>query len=347
MSKNVTLKDVASKAGVSYQTVSKVLRNQKQVTPEVRERIYAAVNELGYRVNIAAQNLRTQSSKLIAYSWAPWGRNFFHPILELFQQGIVEEAAELGYHILLFPQRPDSDPAETYRDLVLTGRVDGFILSSIEFNDPRIPVLQELDVPLVAFGSTNSPQPHPYVDVDNAAGLYAAVEHLLAQGHHRIAALAWPEDSRVGEQRLAGYLTAMQEAGIPIHPEWIVRGSSDPEFGYAGGSQLLDLPADVRPTAIVTMLDVIAIGAVRAAEARAMQVGRDVAIVGFDDMPVTEYFKPALTTVRQPVWSVGQQTVRMLVQLLEGEPLEQQGVLMKPELIIRESTQGFDPSRGQ
>lgn len=340
MPKNVTLKDIAHRAGVSYQTVSKVLRGQKQVSPEVHERIYAAVREMGYHPNAAARNLRTQSSHLIGYSWQPDQHYYFNPVLEEFQQSIVEAAEELGYHILLFPQHEGRDLRLTYQTLVLTGRVDGFILSSVEYDDPRIDVLQQLGVPLVAFGRTDGAARFPYVDVDGQAGMSALVRHLLALGHQRIAILAWPELSRVGTDRLNGYLQAMEEAGHPIDPAWIVRGEGEYSYGFSATPQLLDLPAGRRPTAIVTMADLIAIGVMQAVQQRNLRVGDDIAVTGFDDIPVLQYFKPGLTTLRQPVWEVGQRAIRLLVALLAGQPIAEPQVLLAPELVIRESTQG-------
>ncbi len=344
MSKKVTLKDVAQRAGVSYQTVSKIIRGQIHVTPEVRARVMAAVEELGYRPNVTARNLRLQSSYLLGYSWQPDRQSYFNPVLEQFEQSIVDAAESLGYHILLFPQRPGADLRETYRDLVVSGRVDGFILSSLEQRDPRVPALQDLNVPLVAFGRTECDQSFPYVDVDGGAGVLQAVRHLIDAGHRRIAILAWPEKSRVGNERLSGYLVAMEEAGIAVDPAWVVRGESEYDYGYDATQALLDLPAARRPTAIATVLDLIAIGVMRAIEERGFVVGRDIAVTGFDDMPVIHYLKPSLTTLRQPVWEVGQQVVRMLVDLLGGTLPAEQQILLPPELIIRESTQGFQPA---
>ncbi len=341
MAKKVTLKDVAKHARVSYQTVSKVLRGQKQVTPEVRERIYSAVETLGYRPNVAARNLRTRASHLIGYSWQPDRQGYFNPVLEQFEQSIVDAAETYGYHILLFPQGEGAERAETYRDLVVTGRVDGFILSGMEYNDPRIPILQKLDVPLVAFGRTQSEQPFPYVDVEGRTGMRQAVEHLVAQGHERIAALAWPEQSRVGNERLSGYTEGMEAAGLPIDPEWIVRGESDYDYGYTALCRLLALPEPQRPTAVVTMLDLIAIGAMRAIEENGLAVGRDVAVIGFDNTPVASYLKPSLTSIGQPAWDVGQHVVELLVRLLEGETPKEQQILLPSELVIRESSQGY------
>jgi DNA-binding LacI/PurR family transcriptional regulator len=343
MARNVTLKDIAQRAGVSYQTVSKVLHNQMQVTPEVRARIYAAVEEMDYRPNAAARNLRTQSSYLLGYSWQPNRHYYFNPVMEEFLQSIVEAAEELGYHILLYPQHSGQDLLESHQELVFTRRVDGFLLSDMEFNDPRVPALQQLNFPLVAFGRTQSELPFPYVDVDGKAGIYQIVHYLLKQGHQRIAILAWPENSRVGTERLSGYLQAMDEAGLAVDPAWVVRGKGEYSYGYAATPGLLDLSAQRCPTAIVTMVDLIAIGVMHALQTRGLRVGQDIAVTGFDDMPVSQYFKPALTTLRQPVWEVGQRAVKLLVDLLQGRTPEEQQILLAPDLIIRESTHGGEP----
>jgi DNA-binding LacI/PurR family transcriptional regulator len=343
MAKNVTLKDVAARAGVSYQTVSKILRNQMQVTPEVRARVQLAVEQLGYRPNVTARNLRTQSSHLIGYSWEPSRQNFFSPILEEFEQSIVEAAEEQGYHILLFPQRAGSELTNTYQELAYSRRVDGFILSDLGFSDPRISALQHLNVPLVAFGRTQCTEDctFAYVDIDGGAGVRLAVEHLLAQGHERIAALGWPDESRVGSDRLSGYWAAMESAGLRIDPAWVKRGAGEYEYGYVAALDLLDLPPSRRPTAMVAVFDLIAVGAMRAVQDRGLTVGRDIAVTGFDDMPVIFYLKPGLTTLRQPAWEVGQRVAHILVCLLEGRDPGPQHILLPPVLVIRESSQGY------
>lgn len=347
MAKNITLKDVARHAKVSYQTVSKVIRGQKQVTPEVRARIYAAINELGYRPNIAARSLRLQASQLIGYSWQQDRHNQLSTVLQEFQHSMVECAEELGYHILLFPQRENKDLYATYAELVDSGRVDGFILSSVEYEDPRIPIIYKLSVPAVCFGRSGESMSLPYVDVDGRAGVADAVRHLISEGHHRIAIVAWPESSRVGTERLSGYRDAMEEADLHIDPAWVIRGAGETSYGYSAALQLLDLPERKRPTAIVTLRDSIAVGVMNAISERGLRVGRDIAVTGFDDMPAIHYIRPGVTTLRQPVWEVGQKVIDMLVALLKGEPLAQQRVLLRPELIVRESSQRQTPSPSQ
>jgi len=340
MARNVTLKDIAQRVGVSYQTVSKVLHGQMQVSNEVQQRIFTAAKEMGYRPNAAARHLRTQSSFMLGYSWQPNRHYYFNPVLEEFQQSIVETAKELGYHILLFPHHDGDMLLQSYQELVFTGRVDGFILSGMETEDRRVPILQQLDVPLVAFGRTKNKISFPYVDVDGQAGVYQAVQHVLKKGHSQIAILAWPEASRVGTERLSGYFQAMEENQLTIDPAWVVRGQGEYEYGYTAACRLLDLPKSRRPSAIISMTDLIAIGAVNAAQDHGLLIGKELAVTGFDDVPVFQYFKPSLTTLHQPVWEVGRSTVQLLVDLLQGRPVEKQQILLAPELIVRESTEG-------
>lgn len=346
MPKNITLKDVARHAGVSYQTVSKVIRNQIQVTPEVRARVEAAIDALGYHPNAAAQNLRTQASLLIGYSWQLDSQNHSSPVLEKFQHSIVEAAEDFGYHILLFPQRAGRDLYTTYEELVHTRRVDAFVLSSIEYNDPRLSVIERLGVPSVSFGRSDGETRVPFVDVDGRAGMADIVQHLVEQGHRKIAILAWPENSRVGSDRLAGYWDAMAAAELPVDPKWIVRGKGEIDYGYEAAHKLLDLPEKRRPTAIVTMVDTIAIGVLQALDSCGLQAGVDVAVTGFDDMPVANHVKPSLTTARQPVWDVGRAVINMLITQLRGDQLTTRQLLLRPELIIRESSVGYAPVEG-
>jgi len=205
----ITLKAVAKHAGVSYQTVSKVLREEGQLSPELRQRVQEAITELSYRPNVAAQALRTQASHLIGYSWCLDRKNHSSYIMDQFQHSIVDSAEDAGYHILLVPQRAGHALDAHFQELVLGGRVDGFILSSIEFNDPRLDAVQRLNVPYASFGQPNNATSSPSVEVDGGEGIRQIVEHLIAQGHTRIAVIAWPTHSRVGTERLNGYIQAM------------------------------------------------------------------------------------------------------------------------------------------
>jgi DNA-binding LacI/PurR family transcriptional regulator len=338
--KRVTLKEVADSAGVSYQTVSKVINHQVQVSKETEVRIWQAVQTLGYKPNYTARSLRSSRSYTIGYTWAPSPPDQANPILDQFLQSMFKAAEEEGYYLLCFPYHAEKDKQlSTYEQLIDTGRVDGFILSSVEYMDPRIIFLQEKNFPFVAFGRSSAELCFPWIDVDGAAGISMVVNHLLELGHKRIGALAWPETSRVGNNRMAGYFTALEKAGITPDQSWIRRGEGRFASGYKSCLELLDLPDDLRPTAIITLNDPMAIGAMQAAHDRGYQVGSDLAIAGFDDAPMVQYLNPPMTSVRQPVWEVGQKIIPMLLNVLEAGPQSEPPTLMiLPQLIVRAST---------
>jgi len=337
MSSQVTLKQVAAYANVSYQTVSKVLNRQLQVSPETEQRILDAVQKLGYRPNSIARNMRIQRSFMLGYSWEQSSPAQINQILDQFLTSMVHEAENVGYHVLPFPFRVGQAQVEDYRDLIDTGRVDGFILSSVNYNDPRIAFLLERNFPFVAFGRSNPELDFPYVDVDGADGLRQAVEHLYVRGHRAIAALAWPETSRVGNQRMEGYFQTMQSLGLAVMPEWVQRGEGAYEFGRQAAARLLTLPTEKRPTAFIALNDTMAIGAMEAVRQHGLVVGQHIAIVGFDDAPMVQYIDPPLTTVRQPIVEAGRLCVEILVAMLAGHKQEQRQVLIAPQLIVRAS----------
>jgi DNA-binding LacI/PurR family transcriptional regulator len=340
MPRKPTLKEVAAQAGVSYQTVSKVLNKQVQVSKQTENRILDAVRSLGYRPNLIARSMRLQESRMIGYSWIPSSPEEANPILDEFLQSMALAAETAGYHLLCFPHHFGQDTIAAYRDLIDTNRVDGFIISSVEYNDPRILFLQERSFPFVAFGRSNPELVFPYVDVDGAEGMRLLVEHLLGLGHRRIGALAWPEDSRVGQNRMEGYLAGLTEAGISPAPELIVRSEGNYQAGQVAALKLLNLPDDQRPTAIMAFNDVMAIGAMRAVQDRGLQVGPDIAITGFDDAPVARFLTPPLTSVCQPIWDIGRQAIAILLELLSETDAQITQTLVKPEIMVRASSGG-------
>lgn len=338
--RHFTLKQVAKSAGVSYQTVSKVLNRQIQVTKETEDRIWEAARMLGYRPSFVARSLRTQRAFTIGYSWPPSSPDRENIILDQFLQSMFLAAEERGYYLLCFPYHANVDKhLATYNELMETRRVDGFVLSSIEYNDPRVNLLLERNFPFVGFGRSNPDLVFPWIDVDGGLGIREAMLHLLQKGHRKIAALAWPLESRVGNNRLEGYFSALQDAGIRPEDEWIKRGDGVFEFGYQATLELLDLPTDCRPTALIALNDMMALGASQAIKDRGMSVGKDFAVSGFDDAPMVQYTSPSLTTLRQPITEIGQRIIAMLMEYINTGSLPQNpNILIAPQLIIRNST---------
>ncbi len=345
MARRVTLKEVALKSGVSYQTVSKVINGQVRVAAETEDRIWQAVRELNYRPNYTARSLRAQRSFTIGYSWRPSPPDQANPILDTFLQSMFHAAEQRGYYLLCFPYHPETQrQIESYRELMETRRVDGFVLSGVEYNDPRVFFLLEQKFPFVAFGRSNPELRFPSIDVDGGFGLQLATQHLLEQGHRRIAALAWPEESRVGNNRMEGYFSAMRSAGIEPLPEWVQRGEGRYAFGYEAAKKLMALPEEIRPTGMVCLNDYMAVGAIKAVQDGGFQVGSQIAITGFDDTPIAQYLTPPLTSVRQPVWEIGERLIAMLLNLLEAKSNHNEfdTILMRPQLVVRASSQSVE-----
>lgn len=340
MPRHVTIKEVAAVAGISYQTVSKVLNHQAKVSKQTEERIWNAANELGYHPNFIARSLRSQQSGMIGFSWEPTPPDQTNQIYSQFMESIIHYSENVGYHILAFPYKQGGEWVNAYRNLIETNRVDGFILSSVEQGDARIAFLQEQKFPFVAFGRSNPEWQFPYVDVDGAAGMRMVIEHLVSQGHRNIALLNWSEtkSSSVGQDRMKGCMEALKNAGIETPSQWIVRGEGDFTFSYQTCMRWLDMPPAQRPTAIVAFSDIMAIGAINAAQHLGIRVGIDLAITGFDDSPLTEYLIPGLTSVHQPVWEVGCTAAELLQGILNGNPSQNQAVLIEPTLMIRGSS---------
>jgi DNA-binding LacI/PurR family transcriptional regulator len=339
----VTIRDVARRAGVSTATVSYVLNDSRPVGAETRQRVLQAVAELGYRPSVIARGLQAGESRIIGYSWRPAPPDQFNPILEKFIHSVAEATARHGYHVLTFPYPEPDDEVDVYREMVESGRVDGFVLPNTRFDDQRIRYLLDVGFPFVAFGRSNPDWDFPWVDVDGTDGVEQAMAHLLELGHRRIACLAWFETEPVGQHRLAGYHAAMADAGLPVDPDWVIRIENDYYRAYQAAQVWLAMPADQRPTAVVALSDLTAIGVMNATADASLMVGRDLAVVGFDDAPVTGYLRPPLTSLRQPIAEVGERMVTMLIDLVRGETPSPTWVLLKPELIVRDSTAPKDP----
>jgi LacI family transcriptional regulator len=215
-------------------------------------------------------------------------------------------------------------------------RVDGLLVVRTRCRDERITYLLESGFPFVAFGRSDLDLDFPCVDVDGTKGLDEATQYLIDLGHRRIAYISAPLDLMFANYRLAGYKRAMGRNGLPVQGEWIAIGRLTQEDGYREGSKLLDL--EPAPTAIIAANDLMALGVISAAQERGLAVGRDLAVVGFDNTPMAQHFHPSLTTVHQPIYDIGKMICRMLIQLIEnGDPVQRQ-VMLEPTLVIRESS---------
>jgi DNA-binding LacI/PurR family transcriptional regulator len=339
-----TIKDVAREAGVSIATVSYVLNNKNHlVSKDTWQEVMDAIQRVGYTPNITARNLKASRTRLIGYAWHEVPFDQVNPVLDRFTYYLAQAVESAGYHLLTFTH-PLHDPFPVYNEMIRTQRVDAFVLSGTISDDARIRFLLDAGVPFVSFGRSNPEWDFYWVDTDGKSGVQEAVEHLIALGHRRIAMAAWPEESISGNFRLAGYCEAMNAAGLPIHPNDIVRGMHSEQAGRDALAHWMSLPQDEHPTGIIAISDLVAIGIMNEAERLGLTIGRDLSLIGFDDAPMTQYLRPALTTVQQAIPETGQALMTILEALLNKTEPEEPHILIPPRLIVRDSC-GTPPDR--
>lgn len=333
----VNLKDIAQRVGVSVTTVSRALGGYDDVAEATRQKILRAAEELGYYPSVTARQLRKRRTDTVGFVIPTFGPRFSDPFFSELLAGIGNEAARHHFDLLVCTRPPDSpEEEEAYRRLVDGRRVDGVLVVRTRVDDPRLAFLKQRNFPFVAFGRSHTDEHLPYLDVDGRCGLYQAVRHLIDLGHRRIAYISAPLNLTFALHRLEGYRDALQEGGLEYNEELVLVGHLTEEDGYQAAHRLLAL--DRPPTAIAVANDLMALGALRAAHERGLAVGRDVAITGFDDIPLSAHANPPLTTVRQPIYEIGRRICQMLIQIISGEPLENYHVILEPTLIVRQSS---------
>lgn len=333
----VTLKDIARKVGVSVTTVSRGLAGYDDVAAETRERIQEVADHLGYHPNLTARRLQKQRSDTLGFILPTFGPRFSDPFFSEFLAGIGNEAAAHGYDLLVSTHAPDSDrEREAYERAARGGWVDGLIVVRTRENDARIETLCAHQFPFVAFGRTDGDCEFPYVDEDGDAGMRLVVQHLIDLGHRHIGFIAPPAGLMFGRYRLRGFYSTMADNSLDVPSNLVVEGDMTQRGGAEVADRLLNLAE--RPTAVIAGNDLMAIGAINRIQQRGLQVGHDIAVAGFDDIPLAAYTNPPLTTVHQPIYDIGQRTCTMLIEIINGRSPTNPHVLLTPELVIRESS---------
>jgi len=334
----VTLKDIAKKVGRSVTTVSRALHNYDDVSPETKELVQRVAMEMGYTPNIIAQRLQKQRTDTIGFILPTFGPRFSDPFFSEFLAGIGNRAAKLGYDLLVSTRPPGEEELDTYRRKVHSYLVDGFIIVRTRSKDARIEYLCQEDFPFVAFGRTENYCDFPFVDEDGELGMRLIANHLADLGHQEIAFIAVPNEYMFAHFRLKGFMDGLEEKGLHLRQQHIVTGDLTQRDGFKQANLLLDLPNP--PTAIAAGNDLMAFGAISAAQKRGLMVGQDIAITGFDNIPLSEHSHPPLTTIHQPIYKIGDMVCNMLIKLIQRETLNESKVLLEPTLVIRESCGG-------
>ena len=332
---SVTLKDIAREVGYSVTTVSRALAGYDDVAESTRQLVVKAAAEMGYHPDATARRLRSRRADTIGFIIPTHGPRFSDPFFSELLAGIGNKAAEYEFDLLVSTCAPGADELKVYKRMVLERRVDGLLVVRTRHRDQRIAYLVDQGFPFVAFGRSDLDADFPHLDVDGEAGMRQLVQHLIERGHRRIAYISAPPDLMFASHRLEGYRQALVDGGIPFDEALIAVGGLTKASGYEIGREFLAW--DACPTAIIACNDLMALGVASAAQGLGLSVGCSVAVAGFDDVPLAEHAHPALTTVRQPIYEIGQRICEMLIYLLEDE-LKERHVLLQPQLVVRESS---------
>ncbi len=334
--RSLNLEDIAAQAGVSRSTVSRVINNEPYVSQKTRDKVMAIIEREGFIPNPAARMLVTQRTRTIGVVIpqtlsAIFEDSFYFPTL---LQGISDVTHARDYALLLWLEESSTDGERFYKRILRNRLMDGLVIASSTTASPGISELIEMEIPLVMVERPAIfPERISYVSVDNVHAARLAIQHLIGLGYQRIATVTGALNNVDGQDRLAGYKSALESAQIPIRNELIAEGQFSRASGYTGTKQLLRH----KPEAIFAASDQTALGVLEALSESGLRVPQDVAVVGFDDMPSALRTKPPLTTIRHPIREKGARATSLLLDEIEGISSGTRQVLLPTQLVIRES----------
>lgn len=339
---SVTIRDVAKLSGYSIKTVSNVINGHPQLRPETRKRVQDAIDELGYRPNLSARNLRAGRTGVIGLLIPDLTTAYFAELAD----AVMRAAAAKGIAVLIEPVGSGRDNEVAALRGQHRHMVDGILYSSLTLGSEDAGLLKSVDTPLVVLGDTSFGGQVDRITMANTAGAKAATQHLLAVGRRRIVALGAHEGNIVAsaELRLAGYRAALEEAGLPFNPDLVCYADSwHRRGGAAAMSRFLADGLDF--DAVFAFNDTLALGAMRVLQEAGMRIPQDVAVVGFDDLDETRYSLPALSTVNPRRDQIAQAAVETLLRRIAGgSSLEAKEIETGFSLEIRESSVGTGKS---
>jgi LacI family transcriptional regulator len=328
----VTMSDVAARAGVSKTTVSRVLNGKDDLDPATAARVRDVIDQLGYVPSAGAVSLARGRTRVVgmlvpSLTW-PWVGEVL--------QGVVDVVEAEGYGLLLFSCTRGEDSLRRFASQVSAKSFDGLVVIEPQGTLEYLGELHERGLPVVLVDDRGHRPQFPSVSPANREGGASAARHLIELGRHRPVVVTGPADLGCTQERLVGFATVYGDAGIPMDPEYVVNG----DFTFEGGREavLRLLAAGGRFDAVFAQNDLSAAGALRAIHEAGLRVPDDVAVVGFDDVPLASYTEPPLTTVHQALREMGEMAARMLIRHFDGTALSTAPSVLPTTLIVRGST---------
>ena len=339
-SRQVTITQVAKEAGVSIQTVSRVINNRQEITPATRQHVQEVIRRLGYQPNAIARSLIQRRSHTLGVVTS--GLEYYGPshILVGVEQGANQEGLSILLNLL---HEPETENIGKIVNGLISRQVEGIIWAVPQIGNNRAwfrESIPHLSIPVV-FLSTQPKGDLNVVEIDNRNGGYMATQHLIERGYQKIGLITGPLDWWAASERRRGWQDALAAARLPCDDSQVVEGNWSAESGERGLHELLSKSPDVQ--AVFACNDQMALGLMRAARRLGKRIPDDLAVVGFDDIPESAFFYPPLTTIRQGLYELGHVAVQTFMKLREAHrtdepPATAETVWLQPQLVVREST---------
>ncbi len=335
----VTIRDIAKKLNLSIGAVSRAMDGYPDISEETKQRVKQTAREMGYIPNRAARQLRRQKADAVGYILPSNTPRFADPFFTEFIAGLGDETARHPFDLLISIAPPgDDSEQQIYRSWVQGRKVDGFILTHLRVQDWRLEYLNEQRMPFTALESISDTVNFPRINLDRESAISELIDHLLGRGFKRIACIGGPENLQSQSSQMAGYRLGLKTAGLPFDQNLAMVSDLTSSSGYQVTKRLLSIPDP--PDAIICINDETAFGVLRASHEKGLKVGQDLAVAGFDGVQISKFTEPPLTSLDIPVYEIACQLVKMLIAEIEGQPLPERQVVLRPTLLVRESTGG-------
>lgn len=325
-----TMKDIARIAKVSTSTVSHVINNTRYVSDEIREKIMKVVNELNYTPSAVARSLKVKETKTLGMLVTATSNPFFAEVVS----GVEQYCNQHHYNLIISSIDGNEQRLQQNIQTLIQKQVDGLLLM---YSDTRHAMVEQLNLnlPIVVMDWWPTELNADKIYENSEFGAYLATKTLIEQGHKNIAIITGKLDKSLAHNRLLGYQKALQDAHLPINPDWIIESHFDFEGGVEGMKKLLQITP--RPTAVFACSDTIAVGIYQVAWQQGLRIPQDISVIGYDNIMLAQYLTPPLTTIHQPKAELGKLAVETLLERIKSPDLEYKTTMLQPQLIWRAS----------